>query len=347
MLMAGRRVTELAEIRSGLMTGWHDRSRACRVEGGGPIGTLLSLGTCEMEGVVQGESYAFLEILGALEGPAHVVFVSDRPLVHSARIVAEQIRRTADEHQAIAEDFAASFVVAGAPPDAAGWTFVGSLLRALGTSPATERYTVLARDGLREAGPPDAVILSARAEPRIIARHRKLGYCLNIHGYRVGQAGAAFQAWLRTNFEPVHRTSEDIRADYRALIDLIRTSAPATQFLICNVMSTSGQEDIQTYGAFDQPLGNSLSSVRSKETNLMLHDLARERDVAIIDADAIAADLGGWSHIPDGVHQNGVMQAEIWSEILRILARAACQDLRPARLEFRSETFDGQGDLDH
>jgi hypothetical protein len=50
--MAGRRVTELAEGRSGLLTGWHDRSRARSVEDDGPVGTLLSLGICEMLGVI-------------------------------------------------------------------------------------------------------------------------------------------------------------------------------------------------------------------------------------------------------------------------------------------------------
>ena len=84
-------------------------------------------------------------------------------------------------------------------------------------------------------------------------------------------------------------------------------------------MSTSGEEDIHIYDSFDEPLGASLQTVRAKDLNLMLCDLAHERDIAIIDADAIAAELGGRVSMPDGLHQNGTMQAEMRAEILHIL----------------------------
>ena len=58
-----------------------------------------------------------------------------------------------------------------------------------------------------------------------------------------------------------------------------------------------------------RPLANMLGSVRARELNLMLHDLARERNVAIVDVDAIAADLGSQRHAPDGVHGSGPLQA--------------------------------------
>ena len=41
MFVAGRRVTEIAEDRSGFLTGWHDRVRAWWGEGEAPVGTLL------------------------------------------------------------------------------------------------------------------------------------------------------------------------------------------------------------------------------------------------------------------------------------------------------------------
>jgi hypothetical protein len=319
LMMAGRRVTGLAEGRSGLLTGWHDRSRACRVEGDGPIGTLLSLGICEMYGVIKGESFAFLELLDAIEGPAQVIFVPDVQLVPNTRVVAEQIRRTLDEHAAITQDLAASLAGGGVSPDAADWVFAGAVLKALGTSPATERYNVLTRNGLRKAGPPDAIVLSLHAEEAVLLRHRRLGYALCLHRYRLNDTGRAFLPWLRANFELVRRTVQDIHADYRALIDLIRASAPATQILICNIMSTLGEDDVQSYDAFNAPIGETLKSVRFKDLNLMLCDLARERDIAIIDADAIAAELGGRRNLIDGVHGNGAMQAEMRAEILHIL----------------------------
>ena len=56
----------------------------------------------------------------------------------------------------------------------------------------------------------------------------------------------------------------------------------------------------------------------------MLHDIAERRDLIIIDVDAIAADLGGAEHLPDGIHQSGPMQAALRLEILRAL-----EDLGP------------------
>jgi hypothetical protein len=89
-------------------------------------------------------------------------------------------------------------------------------------------------------------------------------------------------------------------------------------------MSTSGHEDISNYASFDAPMSGTLSSIAAKEHNLMLHDLAENRDLAIIDVDAIAADLGGAEHLPDGIHQSGLIQAALRVEILHAL-----EDLRP------------------
>jgi hypothetical protein len=50
----------------------------------------------------------------------------------------------------------------------------------------------------------------------------------------------------------------------------------------------------------------------------MLHDLADECDVSIVDVDAIATDLGGSEHVPDGTHHSATMQAMVRSEILEI-----------------------------
>jgi hypothetical protein len=63
-----------------------------------------------------------------------------------------------------------------------------------------------------------------------------------------------------------------------------------------------------------------LANIASKELNLMLHDIAAERDVAIIDVDAIAADIGGGEHISDGVHQSRAMQDVLRAEILQVMA---------------------------
>jgi hypothetical protein len=319
LMMAGRRVTRLAEDRSGLQTGWHARSRVCHADGNGPIGTLLSLGICEMLGVIKGESFALFELFSAIDGPAQVVFAADYSLIPSARILAEQIRRTTKEIEAIAQDLATGLSGSRVAPDAADLMFAGAVLNALVTSHVTEQYTVLTRRGIRSVGLPNAIILSLHAENLAMMRHRKLGYSFSCYPWRLADAGRAFPHWLRAHFEPVRRTVEDIRGDYRVLIDLIRAQAPATEILITNVMSTSDIDDVQSYAGFEAPIGETVASVRSKDMNLMLYDLARERDIAIVDADAIAAELGARSHLHDGMHQSGAMQAELRAEILRIL----------------------------
>ena len=44
---------------------------------------------------------------------------------------------------------------------------------------------------------PDAVLLSLHADGVFVLRHRRLGYALHCHAYRILEAGPAFQTWLR------------------------------------------------------------------------------------------------------------------------------------------------------
>jgi hypothetical protein len=324
LAMARRRVTELAEERSGLMTGWFSRARAWRVGAAGPAGSLLSLGVCEMDGVIRGERHAFLDWFAAPDADAQIVFAPDHSLVPSARVVAEQIRRSDADREAIARDLIDGLAAGTQTPGPADWLHAGATLKALCASPLTDRYTMLTRAGLAVAGPPDAVLLSLHAEGAAMLRHRRLGYTIACHHYRLTDAGPAFRAWLGEQFEPVRPGVAEIRDDYIALVDLIRAGAPQAHVLVSNMMSTSGREEIQDYAGFDAPIGETVATLRARDLNLMLADLARERDIAVVDADAIAAEIGARSCLADGVHQNGAMQAELRGEIAQILrARGA------------------------
>jgi hypothetical protein len=110
-----------------------------------------------------------------------------------------------------------------------------------------------------------------------------------------------------------------IRRELRDLIQAVRERA-ATEILIMNGMSTSGREDVFNYSPFDRPMGDVLKTHNIKEMNLMLQDLSRECNVLIVDADAIAADLGAGTHLPDGLHASAPLQAEIRQEIIHLLA---------------------------
>lgn len=327
---AGRRVAEIAEDRSGFLTGWHDRARAWW-GGGARASSLLGLGICEQHGVFRGEREAFREWFDAAAGPAEVVLVPDHVLVPCAALVAEQMRRTPEEAAAIRADAWTSLASRPEALAAADWVFVGTLIGALLRSPLTESRDRLSRTGLSRTATFDAVLLSLNSEPTRIWRHRRLGYALALHGYRLSEAGPGVRRWLERDFERVERATDDIARDLGALAGAMRSRGDTT-LMVLNAMSSSGHEEIVDYAAFDRPLGRTLASVHAKDMNLMLHDAARDHGLAIVDNDAIAASMGAM-HLPDGVHGSGAMHAELRAEILRILRARGLAGFaaRPAR----------------
>ena len=330
LMMSGRRASPLGKDGAGLLSGNFDRLRAWRIQGEGRVGNVLSMGVCEQAGVIQGEKLNFLELLTAIQGPAHVAFFPDIPLVPTARMLIEQIRRTDQDRADMRADLQASLSggpVASSPSD---WLFAGGLVQAFESSPITDSHDVLGHDGPQSLGRPDAIILSLHSEGPLMRRHRRLGYAFQCHNYLTYRSGPATRAWVSDSFERLPVRVEDTFRNYLELIDLIRESAPDTQFLICNRMSTSGYEDIQSYAAFDAPLGDTLTAVHDRELNLMLYDLARARDVAIIDTDAIGAELGGRRFMPDRLHQDHVIQAAVREEILRTLRARGVPGFAPA-----------------
>jgi hypothetical protein len=321
LMLAGRRMNGLADADSGILPGWHNRSRAWwGDQSGSDLSTLLCLGICDAAGVVRGNQIPFVETFEAITSPAQFVYVPDHPVVPCAPILYEQFTRSSAQNEALAADLSSGLAASRVVPNADDWMFAGALLSWLQHSPMREQYDVLTPTGLRQLGPADSVLLSLSAEVQTILRHRKLGYSIQMLRHRQAAAGPAIRAWLASAFEPVKRTVNSIQQDYRQLIDTVAAQTGA-RVLILNRMSTSGFEDITSYAPFDAPMGEILETIAAKEMNLMLHDLAEECDVSIVDVDAIAADLGGSEHLPDGIHHSAAMQAVVRSEILSILSR--------------------------
>ena len=316
-MVAGRRVTPIAEDHSGLLTGWFDRTRACSLESEGPIGTLLSLGICNLRNVIRGESSAFLEIIKDVTG--HVVNVSDNLLVYNSRVMIELLNRQPTHYHEILRDFSMGGMKGQVLPFGIDWAFAGEFLRCLQVCHFAEDYKVATRKGVKSLATPEAILLSLEAETSPMMRHLKLGYAFSYQGYRRAQFPPAFKAWLQPNFELVKRNLYEIHADYVRLIKSIRERAPSTQILVVNMMSSSAEFALHRFGDFESPIGETAPGVRAQDLNLLLCDLAREHDVAIVDADAIAAKFGGKHTMPDGVHTNGIMEAELRREILRIM----------------------------
>jgi hypothetical protein len=318
LMLAGRRMTGLADVDIGLLPGWHNRSRAWWCDQDEDMSTLLCLGICDAAGVVRGNKAPFVEIFEASPFAAQIVFVPDHPVLPCAPVLLEQFIRTPAQNAAIAADLSAGLSSGPSVPTADDWLFAGAYLSSLQRSPIRETQDVLTPSGLRRLDPANAVVVSLNAENQTIMRHKRLGYSIQMLRHHQAAAGPAFRSWLASNFETVKRSVADIKQDYRRLFDTVRTQTGA-RFLVLNRMSTSGYEDIMSYAPFDEPMGETLANIASKELNLMLHDLADECDFSIIDVDAIAADLGGSNHLPDGIHQSGTMQSVVRAEILHIL----------------------------
>ncbi|GGE11028.1 hypothetical protein GCM10011390_32610 [Aureimonas endophytica] len=321
LALAGRRMTALADVHSGLMPGWLGRIRGWWCEEDEAPVTLLSLGICDATGVVLGAASAFFEMFEHAPFPAQMVFVPDHPLAPAAPVLLDQLRRTPAEMAEIAADLQAALHAARPAATAEDHMMAGALLATMRRSPLTDSYPVFTGSGSRRLGPATAVLLSLNAEPQVILRHRRLGYRLHMLRHHQAAAGPALRQWLAAAFEPVRRSVEDIRRDYAELIDTLGRETGA-RVLILNRMSTSGLETVSNYAAFDAPLGDTLANVASKELNLMLEDLAETHPLQIVDVDAIAADLGGAEHLPDGVHQSSLMQTAIRGEILAALRGA-------------------------
>jgi hypothetical protein len=319
LMIAGRRMSALADTNIGILPGWHSRSRAWWCDrSGSDLSTLLCLGVCDAAGVVRGNETPFIEAFEATPSPTHLVYVPDHPMVPCAPILLEQLTRSTAQNEAIAADLSSGLTSGRIVPNADDWMFAGALLASLQNSPMREKYDVLTPTGLRQLGPADTILLSLSSEVRTILRHRKLGYSVQMLRHRQTAAGPAIRSWLASDFEPVKRTIDDIRRDYRQLVDTVAAQTGG-RVLILNRMSTSGFEDITSYVSFDAPMGDTLENIAAKEMNLMLHDLADECDFSIVDVDAIAADLGGAQHLPDGIHHSAAMQAMVRSEIIHIL----------------------------
>jgi hypothetical protein len=318
-LFVGRRATELAEDRSGLLTGWHARARASWVGDRPVAGTVLSLGICELMGVVRGERGAFLELLEALGTEAQVAFVPDDTGVPAVRTLLEQLRRTPAERDRISEDLMGDLVAGREVLRPADWMFAGAALANLVASPMVERSEVLTRTGTALLGPPSAVLVSLHAEQPTRLVHKHHGYHWHCHDFRVPDAGPATRAWMKAKFVPEPSLVEDVLADYRALAAELRARTGA-RLVVCNRLAVSGPESVVRYGGLPSPLGRHVAFVYAQELNVGIAALEREGLLSVLDLDAIAATLGTREHFR-GVHASGAIQEAMRTELLRLLRR--------------------------
>jgi hypothetical protein len=341
LILAGRRGFENGEGRGSVLAGWHEKVRGFwDGEGEGRYGTVLALGTCEQTAIFRGDDTAFFSWFARAPGPAQLIAVADERCVHSSAVLLQHMRRTPAEAMAIT-DAVHSWIgerIGGADsasfpafqPDAARGTLRGRwphaqdvlfalhlLAEAVGTSPMLERSEVITGRGILELSPPDAVALTLGSELALHYRHRRTGWIIAMHGFRFGPfIGPGIADWLRRDFEPLNRTVVDSQRDLAALADELKARTGAG-LLVQNLIASDVAERVSNYSwlgdAFDKSLG-----VLGTEANLMLTDLTRQHSIAMIDSDALAAELGV-RHCPDRFHASRELVEAQRSEVHRVL----------------------------
>ncbi len=324
LVLAGRRGFENGEGRGTLLAGWHEKVRGFwEGEGTGRFGTVLALGTCEQTAIFRGEDTAFLSWFARAPGPAQLVAVSDERCVHSSAVLLQHLRRTPDEARAITDAVyswigerigrtdsscfpafqpgSARGTLHGRWPESQDILFAMHLLaEAVAASPILERSEVITGGGIVELNAPDAVALTLGSEFAPHFRHRRTDWIIALHGFRFGlYIGANFTEWLRRDFEPLTRTVADSQRDLAALAGEVKARTGAA-LLVQNLIASTAAERISNYSWLGDAFDASVAVI-GNEANLMLSDLTRHHNIAVIDSDALAAELGV-KHCPDRFH---------------------------------------------
>ena len=231
--LAGRRVTEIAEVRSGLLTGWHDRSRGWWGDAAGadnPAHCSAS-GSATRPASIRGEHFAFLEMFEAVRVRRRSSYCPDDALVHCAPVLTDQLLRTpaadrGDRHR-LRDDVLDRCDHAGA----GRLDFCRSACCQRCSAPLSRTATkfLLGAD-CDTPDPPKRCSCRSTPSHRCIFRHRKLGYALYFHEFRLKDLGP------RGEFGGCERVSN-------AWSDRPRISSATTCVLIDTVRERAEHED--------------------------------------------------------------------------------------------------------
>jgi hypothetical protein len=324
LFTAGLRMHPPFGIRSGMLTGWHARRRVWWDDApdGTPPVTLACLASCDIAGALAGEDEDFRELHAQVTGPAHLVLLPELLTVAAGTMALEALRRTPAELEAISDDLRRAFAD-GPAPTPEDWLFAGTLLAALGRNPVALDVPLVTRTGLMRVARPDALVFSLVGDARGVLRHRRLGYAVVLHGYRLqpGMAGPATRAWLEGAFVRETRSLAQQGADLAELVAALRDQI-AGPIIVANQATTTARDQVHAYAAFDAPLADQVASVRNRDWALLLTDLARDADLMVLDVDAIVAEMGAAAHLPDGTHPSGPLQVALRQETARLLRSA-------------------------
>ncbi len=307
MGVVGRRYLGVAEVPVGMAQGWCDRRRAWWGAEDAPRGSIVVAGLCATAHMVAGAELGFVEMFEESRGPAHICVVPSDVVVPTALTLLEQFERTSADCERMVEDALTHAGSSSMDKRVAGPAST-RIAECLGTSivvreliqpsPLLEPQEMLVSGNMAHIGV-DAIVVSLHSERTTHYRHRRLGHTLGMHSFRPEQVGWS-RGGLAKEYEIAPRTADDTKRDYIRLFDAIRARSDA-HLIVTNIIAQG-------------PLTNTVT-----DTNLALYDAARERDISIVDIDALAADMGLREQSPDGSHYGGALEQAARAELYRVL----------------------------
>ncbi len=315
---AGKRYFDAAENRTGILSGWFQRTRAWTGDRGQIKNTILTLGICDILNGLRGSEIVSLEFMELMPLSTQVILFQDGVLVPTVSMLLEQIKRTPENLSDLIVNFSVMIKSSTYIFESEDYLFLGAILNSLANSNFLDTTLTLTRSGVNENTPSNIVLISLAAQPTKLFRHKSLGYSIAFHGFRLQKMGAATRMWLKENFYLINRSVDEIASELRELCNLL---GPNVRILVCNIAANPMSAFISHYDLFDKATFKEIGDINQRERNVMLDELASEGILEVVDLNLLSAKLGTSRNIPDGMHMTGVLEQEFLKELARIIIK--------------------------
>ena len=129
IIAAGKRYASFAENRSGILSGWFERSRAWVGDKGHIKNTILTLGICDILDALKGTQVAYLDFIQLMPTPSQIILFPDGVLIPTAAMALDQLERSTKNINEITVNF--STMIKNNPQifSAEDYIFLGSVLK--------------------------------------------------------------------------------------------------------------------------------------------------------------------------------------------------------------------------
>lgn len=315
---AGKRYMNAFENRTGILSGWFERTRAWTGDRGPIKNNLIVLGTCEILNSIRGREIVSLELLNLLSEPSQVTLFQDSVLIPTISMMIDQIKRTPEESKRLIDDFNEMIGNGSQIYEPEDYLFLGAILKSLVKNNLFSSSFTLNRSCIEANTLPTIVLTSVTAQPRRILRHRSLGYSIAFHDFKVTDMGPGTLKFLRENFIQISRKPSDIEIEFR---ELSRLLGNGVRLLVCNAPSNPLGNLIANYDLYDQINFSQITDVNRREMNVMLDKLSEDGVLEVIDLNLLAAQLGTLKNYPDGTHMSGLLERYFVNELARVILK--------------------------